>query len=257
MDSSQTAKTANLVQRKTVSPADIRILLWDIDGTLMTSTKGGAYKQYFGPVLEEIYGTSGKLADMSVSGMTDPQIAYEAIRDEGFSVEDIFERLAEFSAALEIGMRKFIERRENPYRIFAGAREILNETVRIPRFNNALLSGNLSVAAKIKLEFVDLWHYFEDAPHAFGEISHDRRRLAHEAGRIYREHLCVELKPEQFVIIGDTPNDIACARDFGAKVISIATGRNHPPEELAQYDPDFLLENLEDTTLLLEIINGL
>lgn len=253
MDSVQTTGVVEQV----ISPTDIRIILWDIDGTLMTSTKGGAYKQYFGPVLEEIYGTSGRLAEMSVSGMTDPQIAYEAIRDEGFTVKDVFDRLDKFRAALEIGMLKFIERRENPYRIFAGAREILDETIKIPRFCNALLTGNLSVAAKIKLEFVDLWHFFENAPHAFGEISHDRRKLAHEAGRIYRELLNIDLKPEQFVIIGDTPNDIVCARDFGAKVISIATGRNHPPEELEKYKPDFLLENLEDTKTLLQIINGL
>jgi len=52
----------------------MRILLWDIDGTLIRSVKTGGYKEYTIPVLEEIFGTSGKLAEMRVSGMTDLQI---------------------------------------------------------------------------------------------------------------------------------------------------------------------------------------
>ena len=56
----------------------MRILLWDIDGTLIRSVRTGAYKDYTIPVLEEIFGTAGRLADMQVSGMTDLQIVYEA-----------------------------------------------------------------------------------------------------------------------------------------------------------------------------------
>ena len=51
-----------------------RILLWDIDGTLIRSTRPGGYKEYTIPVLEELFGTAGQLADMHVSGMTDMQI---------------------------------------------------------------------------------------------------------------------------------------------------------------------------------------
>ena len=55
----------------------MRILLWDIDGTLIHSVRRGAYKDYTIPVLEEIFGTAGRLAEMQVSGMTDLQIVYE------------------------------------------------------------------------------------------------------------------------------------------------------------------------------------
>ncbi len=37
----------------------MRILLWDIDGTLMRSARNGSYKDYTIPVLEEIFGTVG------------------------------------------------------------------------------------------------------------------------------------------------------------------------------------------------------
>ena len=57
----------------------MRILLWDIDGTLIRSARPGGYKEYTIPVLEEVFGTSGRLADMHVSGMTDLQIVFEAL----------------------------------------------------------------------------------------------------------------------------------------------------------------------------------
>jgi phosphoglycolate phosphatase-like HAD superfamily hydrolase len=252
MDSFLTSNGAKLE----VAPADVRVILWDIDGTLMTSTVGGAYKEYLGPVLEDVYGTSGRLGEMSVSGMTDTQIAYEAIKDEGISVGDVFAKLDQFSARLEKGMRDFIANRHDRYRKFDGASEILAETQRTPKFINSLLTGNLAIAAKIKLEYVNLWSFFENVPGAFGEISHDRQQLAFEAGIIYKKYLSTELKPSQFIIVGDTPNDIDCARAFGANVISVATGRNHPPEELEKHSPDFLLENLENTEELFRILKS-
>ena len=45
----------------------MRILLWDIDGTLMRSARTGAYKDYTIPVLEEIFGTAGRLAEMEAA----------------------------------------------------------------------------------------------------------------------------------------------------------------------------------------------
>src|SRR5687767_9760351 len=72
----------------------MRILLWDIDGTLIRSVRTGAYKDYTIPVLEEIFGTAGRLSEMQVSGMTDLQILYEALNQEGFTQDDIFARIA-------------------------------------------------------------------------------------------------------------------------------------------------------------------
>ncbi len=87
---------------------NLRILLWDIDRTLLQSTRGGAFKEYFAPAMQEIYGSSGTLAEMSVSGMTDSQIAYEALKTEGFSTEEIFEKINEFTRTLGEKMSRFV-----------------------------------------------------------------------------------------------------------------------------------------------------
>jgi phosphoglycolate phosphatase-like HAD superfamily hydrolase len=188
--------------------------------------------------------------------MTDTQIFYEALRDEGFTPEQILAPKEELLKVFKEEMTRVVEKNNHSYRILPGAREILEATANDPRFYNALLTGNLSVAAEIKLGSLDLWKYFENAPNIFGEISHDRRDLGKAAVKIVGDFLNAELKPEQFIVIGDTPNDIFAARAFGAKMVSVATGRNHPPEELSKFNPDVLLENLSDTRKVLEVLES-
>jgi len=238
-------------------PSALKILLWDIDGTLMRSNQQGAYKEYFATTMQKVYGSCGRLNEMQVSGMTDTQIMYEALRDEDFTTEKI---LADKQNLLEIfkaEMTAAIGKSKNPYQILDGVCEILAETDKNPRFINALLTGNLSVAAEIKLKTVGLWHYFENSPNAFGEISHDRSDLAREAGKLFNEFYNFNFKPEQFIVIGDTPNDIACARAFGAKVVAVATGRNVSSKELSASKPDVLLNDLADSKNVLEIFSNL
>ncbi|HLL99629.1 MAG TPA: HAD hydrolase-like protein [Pyrinomonadaceae bacterium] len=240
-----------------VAPEKLKILLWDIDGTLMRSTVQGAYKEYFSRTMQRLFGSAGSLETMQVSGMTDTQIMYEALRGEGFTPERIFAAKADLLKIFKSEMTGVLAGNGEPYEALRGAREILDETAKNPGFINALLTGNLSVAAEIKLKSVRLWHYFENAPNAFGEVSHDRRELAKEAGRLFKDFYKFDFQPRQFIVIGDTPNDIACARAFGAKAVAVATGRNHPPQELAAYQPDALLEDLRDTKKVLELLENL
>ncbi len=82
----------------TISNQDLRILLWDIDGTLVRSARAGVFRDYTVPVLEGVFGTAGRLMEMSVSGMTDLQIVVEALRDEGFTYEQIRSRIGDLRA---------------------------------------------------------------------------------------------------------------------------------------------------------------
>lgn len=233
---------------------NLRVLLWDIDGTLLSSTANGAFKKYFAPVMREVFGSSGRLGELQVSGMTDTQIFYESLRDEGFTPERIHGSMEKLLPVFERAMSDFIGKADAPYRLKPGAREILDATANDERFLNALLTGNLSAAAKIKLEHFDLWKYFDGKPNLFGEISHDRRELGRAAAGVVGGYLNAKLKPEQFIVIGDTPNDIAAARASSAKMLSVATGKNHPAEELLSYKPDVLIENLSDTREVLRVL---
>jgi phosphoglycolate phosphatase len=237
-------------------PSSLRILLWDIDGTLLRSARVGAFKDYTVPMLEGVFGTAGRLPSMTVSGMTDLQIVIEALRDEGFTSEQIRERIDDLRTRYMHELERVIEKDSRFFYLLPGAREVLEATARHPRYHNALLTGNIEPAAHLKMRMVGLSDFF-NLPGAFGDESHDRSDLPALAAARINAHLNLDLKPSQFIVIGDTPNDIACARHFGAKAVAVATGRMNGAETLLPCKPDALLPDLSDVELVMRTFEQL
>jgi phosphoglycolate phosphatase-like HAD superfamily hydrolase len=235
---------------------DLRILLWDIDGTLVRTARVGVFKDYTTPALVRIFGTAGRLHELSVSGMTDLQIVCEALRDEGFTTEDVAARSKELCEHYVAEFERMAATNEPIYFALPGAREVLETLDADPRYFSALLTGNVEGAAYWKLRLVGLADFFR-LPGAFGEDSHDRRDLPALAAARINDFLKLDLKPSQFVVIGDTPNDIACAKHFGARSVAVATGRSYAPRDLASCEPDALLDDLADTDAVLRTLNKL
>ena len=239
-----------------ISSSDLKILLWDIDGTLIRSLQTGGYKVYTIPVLEEIFGTSGQLATMHVSGMTDLQIIAEALRDEGFTHEDIRKRIHEVSVRITEEARRVTGNGTPFFQVIPGVREMLDILDQHPRYRSALLTGNIEAMAYLKMELVGLEKYFS-LPGAFGDESHDRKDLPALAAERIRNQLKMNLAAEQFIVLGDTPNDIGCAQHFGARAVALGTGRFYSAEELLACEPDAFLPDLSDTELVLETLSRL
>lgn len=242
----------------TVAPEDLRVLLWDIDGTLLRSTRMGAFKDYTVPVLESIFGTAGRIHGMRVSGMTDLQIICEALRDEGITTEQVRERVGEIRTRFMSEMERVAAREESPlFELLAGAREILERVAAHPRYRSSLLTGNIEPAAYLKLRLVGVAEFFQQLPGAFGDDSHDRRDLPALAAARINAQLALSLRPAQFIVIGDTPNDIACAKFFGARSVAVCTGRFDTRESLAAHNPDAILTDLSDTDFVLRTFDTL
>src|SRR6476469_3368864 len=234
----------------------MRILLWDIDGTLIRSTRPGGYKEYTIPVLEEIFGTSGRLAEMRVSGMTDLQIVYEALNDAGISREEILERADVLVSRLTEEARRVTGNGVKFFELLPGVRETLEALADHPRYESALVTGNIKPMAELKMELVGLDHFFT-LPGAFGDESHNRRDLPARAAERIRKHLQTDLTPEQFIVIGDTPNDIECTKHFGARSLAVDTGRFYTTDDLVDCAPDALLPDFSDVNLFLTTLDTL
>jgi phosphoglycolate phosphatase len=258
---STTEETGNA--RRTVShssfiphPSSLRILLWDIDGTLMRTMHPGSFKDYTIPMLEEVFGTAGRLPEMKVSGMTDLQIVGEALKHEGFTHEHIRERVHELRESYMKAMRKFTGNGEEVFELLPGVREVLQTVHEHPRYRSALLTGNIEPAAYLKMELVGLSEFF-DLPGAFGDESHDRRDLPALAVDRIRKHLQLDLAPEQFIVIGDTPNDIECAKHFGARSLAVGTGRLYSRDDILACNPDALLSDFSNTDEVMKTLASL
>ncbi len=106
------------------------------------------------------------------------------------------------------------------------------------------------------MELMGLAEFF-DLPGAFGDESHDRRDLPALAAERIRKHLQLDLAPEQFIVIGDTPNDIDCARHFGARSLAIGTGRLYSHEDVRACKPDAFLSDFSNLELVMETLANL
>ena len=234
----------------------MRILLWDIDGTLMRSAKTGAYKEYTIPVLEEIFGTAGRLTDMQVSGMTDLQIIFEALAETGVSREQIRQKIEHLSLRLTDEARRVAGNGRQFFQLLPGVRETLQALHDHPRYQSALLTGNIKPMAELKMELMGLDQFFT-LPGAFGEESHVRRNLPALAAERIRNHLGLDLPAHHFIVIGDTPNDIDCGRHFGARTVAVGTGRFYTREEILASKPDAVVPDLSDTDLVVRTLDEL
>lgn len=237
-------------------PEDLRVLLWDIDGTLMRSHRRDAYKDYTVPVLENVFGTAGCLREMTVSGMTDLQIIVEALRDEGFTPAQIHERVEDLRTHYMQEMERATREGTQGFHLLPGVREVLEATREHPRYLNSLLTGNIEPAAHLKMRLVGLSQFFQ-LPGAFGDDSHDRRDLPALAVERINRHLGLNLPPRQFIVIGDTPNDIMCARHGGMSVVAVGTGRMYANEDLLSHSPDAYLPDLSDTESVMRTFDSL
>jgi len=238
------------------SSLDTRILLWDLDGTLVRGKRFGTFKDYTVPMLETVFGTAGSLRDMVVSGMTDLQIVEESLRSEGITREHISARKDQLRTCYIEEMKRAVRDGAHVIEAIPGALETLQALDEHPRYQSALLTGNIEPAAHLKVDAAGLARFFT-LPGAFGDESFDRRDLPALAVARINKRLGVKLQPEQFIVIGDTPNDIACARHFGARVVAVATGRIHSAEELLAHKPDALLPDLVDTESVIKTLDVL
>ncbi len=237
-----------------MNQSSLRILLWDLDGTLVRGRRSGTFKDYTIPMLKTVFGTAGALHGMIVSGMTDLQIVEEALRSEGITREHISARKDQLKISYIDEMKRAVGNGAHVIEAIPGALETLQALATHPRYQSALLTGNIEPAAHLKVDVAGLAEYFH-LPGAFGDESFDRRDLPALAAERIRRHLKTDLQPEQFIVIGDTPNDIACARHFGARVVAVATGRVHSADDLREHKPDALLLDLEDVDLVVRTLD--
>jgi phosphoglycolate phosphatase-like HAD superfamily hydrolase len=124
-----------------------------------------------------------------------------------------------------------------------------------------LLTGNYQIAARMKLARFDLWRYFvgNDSGSsavgvgAFGDAALDRNLLLAQAIAEVAAHGGPSVAPEDVVVIGDTPFDVAVAKYGGARAEAVATG-SHGVEALRASGADIVFEDLADTRAVLDAL---
>src|SRR3954469_1084146 len=222
-----------------------RLLLFDIDGTLIQS--GGAGVFALQRVLKDRFQIADDLRDIEIAGRTDSGIVMSILKkhDIAASNENIAAFLDSYLHYLSL---------ELPQRIgtvLPGVLELLDRLKERPHVVLALLTGNISRGAQLKLEHYGVWHFFEFG--AFADDHHDRNQLGPFARTRAEEKHGHQFDAAQIDVIGDTPHDIACGKTIGARTIAIATG-SCSRADLAAHQPDFLFDDLSKVDEVIETL---
>ena len=220
------------------------LLLFDIDGTLLTS--GGCGERSLRLAARDEFGVEDDLRDIEIAGRTDTGIARQLLRKYGRA-----ETKENIGAILQSYLRHLPRLLpEVKGRLLPGVGELLSALKPRADVVLALLTGNLARGAEHKLSHYGVWHYFEFG--AFADDHHERDKLGPFAlARAVERGHAVALS--RTFVIGDTPHDISCARAIGAKAVAVATG-GFRSEKLAPHSPDVLLDNFGDLTATLHAL---
>jgi len=220
-----------------------RVLLFDIDGTLLNAVRGRGYRREIRRALEAMFGTAGRIDQMRFDGKTDLAILREALEPAGITPDDIRARIADWESDF-VELTRRLTAAAPLFRCCPGARDLLARVDDDDRFRVSILTGNLERVAGVKLASVGLDRHVR-LRGAYGSDHEDRNALpAIAAGRIAGQ-TGQTFAPEDFVIVGDTPRDIEAARTFGSRSVAVATG-HYGYDDLASCAPDAIFEDFSD-----------
>lgn len=209
------------------------VILFDIDGTLLTVNRTFNRPLIRG-VLDELDINYPDMEKQAFSGRTDHDILTSFLENHNYDPKLYQKIKALYIKRIdeEIGSDHIIR---HPY--IDRAISFFDEMGAYI----GLLTGNYPKAAQAKLRAADVKYDFRFG--AFGEFDKDRNQLPMIALKEVSEKLNLDVNPSKFIIIGDTPRDIECAKYAGMKSIAVTTGR-FTEKELSEYNPDMILPNL-------------
>ncbi len=227
----------------------MKLVLFDIDGTLLTSD--GAGRRAIQRALVEAFGTAGP-DEHWFDGKTDPQIVHELMALAGIESSVVDARLdALFERYVELLPGELTApghaASANP-----GVPELLDALEMHAEVVLGLLTGNVQPGAHAKLSAVGI----NPARFRIGAFGSDHAVRAElpaiaraRAGRV----LGRELPGESIVVVGDTPADLTCGRGVRARAVGVATGR-YSTEQLAAFEPAAVFPDFRDTDAVVAAI---
>jgi phosphoglycolate phosphatase len=215
-----------------------RLFLFDIDCTLLWTR--GAGREAMRHAMQEIFGMNDGINGHDFGGKTDWLSLVEMLGAHGYTYDDIAAIMPTYDAA----MGKHLARIIGDFDVAPcpHAHDLIAELHAHSDAHLALVTGNVSSTAPIKMRAggFDMAHF---PVGAFGSEAMERDHLPPLALARANAHYRMSFTPEQVIVVGDTPADVACARVLGARVVAVRTGFCKAGE-LEASQPDYLIDDL-------------
>lgn len=198
-----------------------RLVLFDIDGTLLRSAQAG--KRALRAAFEEEYDDLAFFDAIRLDGKTDFQILAELHVAAGTPERNTPERLNQLIDRYVTHLEAVIAERGHLVRPCPGVPELLDALEERDDVMIGLLTGNVIPGARLKLGAAGI-SFERFALGAFGSDSAHRPDLPPIAAE--RAAPLFGRKPhgDEVVIVGDTPADVTCGAGICARAVAVATG---------------------------------
>jgi phosphoglycolate phosphatase len=229
-----------------------RLVLWDIDGTLLSTGPIGRRALELGACRAA---GIAEVPYVAMSGKTDPQILWELLSLAGLSPQDVRRVLP---WALEEAARVLAsaaERMREDGAVHRGVPELLEALSSLHGVRQSLLTGNIAPNALVKVRTFGLERYLDLEVGAYGTDHPVRERLVPIALERVEERRGETYQPEEVWVVGDTVRDLSCARAGGVRCLIVGTGRDGF-DAVRALDADAVVEHLGETELLVKLLAG-
>lgn len=225
-----------------------RLLLFDIDGTMLTCSGRGVRAMH--TALQQVYGLAAVEAQIQPQGKTDPMLFEEVGAAYGLAPDAIVARHPVLhDTYVEVLRRELLEL--GACETKPGVPALLAALAARADVVLGIVSGNLERAAWLKLEAAGLRPFFTRG--AFGS---DGRRRADLVGLALQRFTTTDggrFGAEEVWVIGDTPDDVAGGRAHGTRTLAVATG-SFTRTQLMACNPETLLDDFADTASVIDIL---
>jgi len=222
-----------------------KLLIWDIDGTLLHC--GGSGRNALEKTFDERYSISKAFDAVLMAGKMDKNILEEALKNNDLSDEDIHDIISHYG----VNLKKELENNRE-FKLLQNIKINLHKLSKDNRIYNVIATGNSEVGGILKLKKAGLDEYFSLG--SYGNHFTKRGLLVKNAINVARFSYDIDFKKENIYMIGDTPDDILAGKENGIRTIGVATG-GYSKETLATNKPDYLFDTLPEN-LIAVLFNG-
>ncbi len=227
-----------------------RLVLFDIDGTLISSASAGrhAIRRAFADEFEQL----AFFDQVRFDGKTDPQIVTELYRAAGAAERANAQGVAALLERYIAHLPAALLERAGQVRALPGIMDLLEELHGRSDMVVGLLTGNIIPGARLKLAAAGI-AFDRFRLGAFGSDSAHRPDLPPIASARAARWFGRRPHGDEVIIIGDTPADVTCGDSIRARAIGVATG-SYSAEELRAAGAAAAFTSLADTAAVLEAI---
>lgn len=221
------------------------LVVWDVDGTLIPADLRWLRRAI--ALTYNITESQVTFPEKKVHGYTDESIAVDTAIASGISPGDAEAGIAAFRSNLSTVMSRGTQELAEAQPPYPGAADSI-AALHSLGYAQTVLTGNLRSAAEVKLTTAGLSDYLDLRIGGFGSDDRDRFRLPGVIAERFARTYGHPLDPRRVVVVGDAPNDIACAKQANFRVVVVTHRATR--EELSIFGPDAIVDSLDPDTLV-------